>query len=144
MMQQHIDSSVIDAVTRVEECHQFYFDTIPIAKARPRAGKFGFYTPKKTKDFETILKQQALEQWDAPPLDCPLMVDVVFKFARPKSVTRTFMSVRPDLDNFIKSVFDSLNGTIWKDDGQIVYLTASKVYDDKSGIELNVFKFSEE
>ena len=30
-------------------------EMIPIAKARPRKGKHGFYTPQKTKDAEQII-----------------------------------------------------------------------------------------
>lgn len=37
---------------------------------------------------------------------------------------------RPDLDNYVKQVFDGLNGLLWEDDSQIVKLEATKVYSE--------------
>jgi Holliday junction resolvase RusA-like endonuclease len=35
---------------------------------------------------------------------------------------------KPDIDNYIKLLFDGMNGIIYKDDCQIVALEATKVY----------------
>ncbi|MDR1647770.1 MAG: RusA family crossover junction endodeoxyribonuclease, partial [Zoogloeaceae bacterium] len=35
---------------------------------------------------------------------------------------------RPDLDNVVKSVCDAMNGVVFRDDAQIVRLTAEKIY----------------
>ncbi|HHK41746.1 MAG TPA: RusA family crossover junction endodeoxyribonuclease, partial [Planctomycetaceae bacterium] len=41
---------------------------------------------------------------------------------------------RPDLDNLVKSTKDALNGLAWRDDSQVVELSAGKCY--ASGNEL--------
>lgn len=128
---------------QVRDLHTLTFNLTPIAKERPRSGKWGFYTPSKTKRFESDIKSIAAEQWLNYPLDGPLMVDVVFRFKRPKSVKRTFVSVKPDCDNLMKALFDSLNKVVWKDDSQIVYVFACKVYDDTDGIDLTVYELEE-
>lgn len=46
--------------------------------------------------------------------------------------------VRPDIDNYTKSVLDALDGIIWKDDAQVVTLSANKYYSDDPRVELTV------
>ncbi|CZR99694.1 Endodeoxyribonuclease RusA [Clostridioides difficile] len=45
-------------------------------------------------------------------------------------------SKKPDLDNIIKSVADSLNGIAYKDDSQIVEVVSKKYYSDKPRVEV--------
>lgn len=45
---------------------------------------------------------------------------------------------RPDIDNFIKAIFDSLNGICWIDDAQVVELHAAKMYSDKPRVVVRV------
>ena len=40
-------------------------------------------------------------------------------------------TVKPDLDNYIKSASDALNGIIWEDDNLIVSLQAEKFYSER-------------
>ena len=62
------------------------------------------------------------------PLDGPLRVWLGFRFNRPKSSRRAYPTVRPDADNLIKGLMDSLNGVLWVDDAQIVELRVTKDY----------------
>ena len=51
----------------------------PIAKGRPRVGKYGTYTPKKTADFESYVEYcWAAEYGNLKPSDKPLEVGIVF------------------------------------------------------------------
>lgn len=43
---------------------------------------------------------------------------------------------KPDLDNLIKAVKDSLTGIVYRDDGQICLETANKRYADVPGIRI--------
>ena len=107
----------------------------PVAKARPRFNtKTGVaYTPKKTRSFETLVKEIAYEHFDEP-LEGPVSVEIEFCFSRPKNriwkkkpMPREWKTTRPDIDNLFKSVTDALNGIAYRDDGQIVDLHVLKV-----------------
>lgn len=37
---------------------------------------------------------------------------------------------RPDVDNYLKPIFDSMNGTVYKDDGQVTSVNTVKLYTD--------------
>ncbi len=66
-------------------------------------------------------------------LDEPIKLSVIFYLPRPKTATRELPAVMPDLDKLIRSVGDSLTGTIIRDDSRIVVIEARKVYADKRG-----------
>lgn len=110
------------------------FDCKPTPKGRPRSvldrssGTIRNYTPVKTRNFESFLKRQAQKQYKDLPLEGPISVRMVFYVERPKTVTRQFPEVKPDLDNYIKAVSDSLNNIVYKDDSQIVKIQALKLY----------------
>lgn len=126
----------------------FEFDIEPVEQARPRATRMRkgirVYDPKKVAIFKQKLgmlaKQQMLDRGLAP-YDGPL--EVRMKFYRPvqASVSQKERSrrlsgvhrptVKPDLDNYIKSASDALNGIIWTDDNLIVSLQADKFYSER-------------
>ena len=54
----------------------------------------------------------------------PLKCEIVFTFKGKKE----FHTSRPDVDNLVKPVFDSMNGILYKDDSQIVELKVRKEY----------------
>lgn len=68
----------------------------------------------------------------------PLRLDVTFYLEKPKSKIRKnsdpfpWPHSKPDLDNCIKLVCDSLNGIVWKDDAQVVLIAASKAWAQNS------------
>ena len=65
------------------------------------------------------------------PLEGAVTLDVMFFIPRPKSVTREWPSVKPDLDKYIRSIGDSATDAgCLIDDGQICEIVAFKVYDD--------------
>jgi Holliday junction resolvase RusA-like endonuclease len=66
-------------------------------------------------------------------LDEPLQLSVIFYLPRPKSVTREYPAVMPDVDKLLRAVFDSLSGIIYLDDSRIIQATAQKLYADDRG-----------
>lgn len=65
------------------------------------------------------------------PLEGAVALDVMFFIPRPRSVTREFPSVKPDLDKYIRSIGDSATDAgVVNDDSQIVEIVAYKVYAD--------------
>lgn len=111
--------------------------TIPakaIPKARPRKGKYGFYTPDTTQNFENLIKMIASQHFEQP-LDVPITLDITFKLPRPKRLiwkTKPMPELpcanQPDIDNLEKSVLDGLNGIAFMDDRQVWEKHSKKVY----------------
>ena len=66
-------------------------------------------------------------------LDEPLELSVIFYLPRPKTATRQFPAVMPDVDKLLRAVFDSLSGVIYVDDSRIIRATAQKLYADDRG-----------
>jgi crossover junction endodeoxyribonuclease RusA len=66
-------------------------------------------------------------------IDEPVELSVIFYLPRPKTATRDFPAVMPDLDKLIRSVGDSLTGTIIRDDSRIIAIHAQKRYADDRG-----------
>ena len=115
---------------------------IPAAKPRPRVTRWGTYTPKneRYKEWEKNLTEQ-LEALKPPrskllPISQPCQVELQFMFPRPirlktKSAPGGLVphQVRPDLDNLVKMVLDTMQTTGWISDDKIVArIAAEKVY----------------
>jgi Holliday junction resolvase RusA-like endonuclease len=63
------------------------------------------------------------------PLDSPVEIALVFHLPRPKTVTRKWPAVKPDLDKLIRSTFDGLTtGGLYTDDALVIAVSASKQY----------------
>lgn len=128
------------------------FDFPPVAQARPRATRFGkgirLYDPKQVHVYKAQLAQSAQFMYHDEPLDGPLKVTIRFfrnvqqsdskKKQRQKAQGIIKPIVKPDLDNYVKSTLDGLNGILWVDDNRIVELNTSKNYSDHPRIEIEV------
>ena len=69
----------------------------------------------------------------------PLEVSLVFYLPKPKTVTREFPSVKPDLDKLIRSTFDGMTtGGLYVDDALVIAVTATKLYGNRSGCLIHV------
>lgn len=108
----------------------------PIAKGRPKLSSFGgharAYTPKKTRDAETNMRAQIVQQLppDFVPMNQAISITIAVCRSRPKSkpkrITRPI--TKPDLDNYIKTILDAMNTVVFEDDSQIVSIVATKEY----------------
>jgi Holliday junction resolvase RusA-like endonuclease len=116
----------------------------PIPLQRPKLGRNGTYDPQKDLKYQTgiQLKTQVNFNYDYSSLDGDLSLDITFYFEIPKSwslkkkekVAGKRKSSRPDLSNLIKYYEDVMQDIgIYKDDSQIVAISAEKFYDDGQG-----------
>ena len=65
-------------------------------------------------------------------------IHVEFFFTRPKSVKaekRPNMTVKPDVDKLLRAVMDALTGVAYKDDSQVVSVTAVKRYGKENDVD---------
>lgn len=113
----------------------------PQGKARPRfSGLTGaVYTPRKTKKYESVIKDAFLAaEGKMIPADCYVRVTVDAYFRIPKSYTKgrrlacqhniNRPTKKPDIDNTLKVVLDALNGVAYEDDRQVVEVRCRKWY----------------
>lgn len=114
---------------------QLTIDGVPVAKGRPRLGRYGTYTPKKTQEYEEYVKACWVSKYGAiQPSEQPLEVYIVFYMPMGKSWTKRkteeykgrLHTNKPDIDNLVKAVLDGLNGVAYKDDKQIGTLSVVK------------------
>lgn len=100
----------------------------PKAKGRPRAGKFGMYTDKATREYEQAIKD-AYVQAGGPLFEGPVSLTDTFykdKITIGLDPIESTSSLRGDIDNYVKSIMDGLNGVAYKDDGQVLNLKGYK------------------
>lgn len=134
---------------------RFEFDISPVEQARPRATRMGkgirLYDPKKVTVFKRKLgilaKQQMLDR-GLEPFDGPLEVRMesyrpvqasISKKERARRLSGVHRpTVKPDLDNYIKSTSDALNGILWADDNLIISLEAKKLYAEQPHLTVEI------
>lgn len=127
---------------------QFTIPGAPVPKARPRfrlvkpRGKEPFvhtYTDSETVKYEDRVRALASAAMAGmPPSAAPIevlmeiRVPIPTSWSKKKQVAAAAGAVRAtkrsDIDNYVKSVLDACNEVCWVDDGQIVVLTARKMY----------------
>ncbi len=120
-----------------------------VAQHRPRittAGKFPRTYPVKADVYyrEKLYWEAKRLKMKPIPRTVPLRVIIRVYILRPKSISATkrfFPTVKPDIDNYEKMIFDGLNGLIWEDDAQIVSVDSWKNYsDDASWLTVEVYE----
>jgi Holliday junction resolvase RusA-like endonuclease len=121
----------------------------PTPKARARVfkrsnGKMGSFTPKKSKSYSDALAWAAKAAMKGkPPLEGALWARVQVYMPIPKSDKKARAGQahikKPDLDNIIKQL-DALNGIVYKDDSQLCFISAWKMYSIEPRLEITIQK----
>lgn len=121
----------------------------PVGKGRPRFTKQGrAYTPKKTAQYENLMRLAFVQKYpDWLPTEDPVQVYIRAEYSLPASWTKRrkllalltsgWKITKPDLDNIMKTL-DGLNGVAWKDDSQIVHLSALKYYGPRPALSVHI------
>lgn len=116
-------------------------ETEPVPKGRAktimRGGKVWSFTPQATKDAEAIIRALVQQQvLDAFPQHTPLSMTVTFYRTKLPHILKseTIPVRKPDLDNYIKTVLDALNGIAFPDDAQISTIIARKRWSELEGL----------
>jgi Holliday junction resolvase RusA-like endonuclease len=131
----------------------FKVDANPVGKQRARYVKRGnfvqAYTPEKTRTYETLIRDAAIEAMGtSEPLETPVTLYLYIRVPIPKSYSKKKVEAclngldqpikKPDASNILKSVEDGMNGIVYKDDSQIVNLHVTKVYSTLAGVDICV------
>ena len=72
------------------------------------------------------------------PIESPIIITMVFRLKRPKTVKREYPTVMPDVDKLARAVNDGLSGAAFQDDSQVIRMTASKEYSDTPGVDIEI------
>lgn len=117
---------------------KFTIPGIPVPKARPRVVKGHTYTPKKTKDYETLVKDVYNLTVGEYLGDSAIVATIELYFPIPESYSKSKKrriadgeikhTKRPDVDNCAKAILDALNEVAYRDDSQIVESRITKHY----------------
>lgn len=121
----------------------------PQGKGRPRASRDGhMYTPKTTREYEKLISICYKMQSGLDFGDAPISMSIRMYFPIPKSTPkakRVLMvsddirpTVKPDIDNVMKSICDALNGIAYKDDTQIVSAFLYKYYAEDPRVDVDI------
>jgi Holliday junction resolvase RusA-like endonuclease len=131
----------------------FKVDGTPVPKGRARYARRGnfisTYTPEKTRTYETLIKDAAIEAMGASePLETPVSLYLYIRVPIPKSCTKKRLEAidngsekptkKPDASNILKSVEDGMNGVVYHDDSQIINIHVTKVYSTLPGVDICV------
>jgi len=131
----------------------FKVDGTPVPKGRARYARRGnyisTYTPEKTRTYETLIKDAAIEAMGASePLETPVSLYLYIRVPIPKSCTKKRLEAissgsekptkKPDASNILKSVEDGMNGVVYHDDSQIINIHVTKVYSSLPGVDICV------
>lgn len=76
----------------------------------------------------------------------PVSVNATFVFVRPKSVSerrRPYNTVKPDIDKLLRAVLDALTGVAYRDDAQVVSVSARKLYGDSEQLIIEVSEYDD-
>lgn len=128
---------------------EFIIPAAAIGKARPRVTRYGTYTPKKTRDYEALVRHCFRIGGNPPYTDAaqPLRAEIVACFAAPKSYSKKKRAElpgkpyphKPDADNLAKCLLDALNGLAYPDDAQITALEVGKFYSDRDFVLVKIY-----
>ena len=120
----------------------------PAGKGRHRDGRGFHYTPDKTVRYESLVcvEYQAQSKGFKFPDDAMLDMRVLAYFGIPKSKSKKQQGLmrrgvirptkKPDMDNVVKAIADSLNNVAYRDDTQIVDCQVRKFYADEPRVEV--------
>ena len=122
----------------------------PKGKGRPRFSRNTgtAITPKDTVNYETLVHMEYLEQCNVFRFEDDAMLDLRIKayYSIPKSASKKKKAAmlageirptkKPDMDNVVKIIADSLNQVAYRDDTQIVDCQCRKFYSETPRVEV--------
>lgn len=125
-----------------------------IGKGRPRLNLYTgvVYTPTRTKDYESLVEQYFLLKYPRfKVLEGRIKVSIIAYFSIPKTTKKADINEmlennisptkKPDIDNIVKSILDSMNKFAFKDDNQITKLEVEKKYSIEDKVYVKIEEY---
>ena len=123
--------------------YNLWYPVKPKPAPRPRVTKnvtFNNYDYTNWKNGLKLLAKSKIKK----QIEGEVYLQIEFFYEIPKSWTKKkkesakWHTSKPDIDNLIKSVMDSLSGIAFKDDGQVVMIQARKQYANFDGVKIEI------
>ena len=134
--------------------YEFEVPSKIIGKGRPRLNSYTgqVYTPTRTKDYESLVEQYFLLKYPRyKTLEGRAKVTITAFFEVPKSASKVAKeqmlgntispTKKPDIDNIVKIVLDSMNKFAFKDDTQITKIEVEKLYGDVEKLYVKIEEY---
>ena len=125
-----------------------------IGKGRPRLNSYTgvVYTPTRTKDYESLVEQYFLLKYPRfKALEGRIKINIIAYFSIPKTTKKADINEmlennisptkKPDIDNIVKVVLDSMNKFAFRDDNQITKLEVEKKYSIEDKIYIKIEEY---
>ena len=125
----------------------------PIGKGRPKFARRGnfvsAYTPTKTRDYESVIKEAAQKAMGSNAvLETPVTVAIYITVPIPSSYSKKRTEAclsgserpikKPDIDNIAKCFLDAMQDVVYLNDTQVLTLHVTKVYGTVGMVEVMV------
>ncbi|MBE5806422.1 MAG: RusA family crossover junction endodeoxyribonuclease [Clostridiales bacterium] len=134
--------------------YEFEVPSKIIGKGRPRLNSYTgqVYTPTRTKDYESLVEQYFVLKYPRyKTFEGRAKVTIKAYFEVPKSMkkeTKEQMlgnvispTKKPDIDNIVKIVLDSMNKFAFQDDTQITKIEVEKVYSNEEKLYIKIEEY---
>lgn len=103
---------------------------------------------KAVAPWRTTVAWHVSQKFTGPVALGGIYISLDFRMPRPVSTpkSKSPMAIkRPDVDKLIRAILDALSGVVYKDDSQIVLLSARKVLtapDEQPGVQINIKEYT--
>ena len=116
-----------------------------MAAPRPRFSKLRTYNPKKYTEYKEAVSLLAKKQCKNH-FNGAIRLEITFYMQIPESWSKKkqretigkYHISKPDTDNMIKTIKDSLEGVFFKNDSQICEIDAKKIYSENPRTEFTL------
>lgn len=129
----------------------FFVPGEPVAQGRPRMSTINghprMYDAPKSAEYKALVAMMAAKEMaGAGLMESSVAIEITVHKPVPQSWSKKRQKEalsgeirptgRPDIDNYIKCVFDGLNQIVFKDDSQVTHVTARKMYSTTPGMSV--------
>ena len=129
----------------------FFIPGEPMALARHRytitKGKIHSYDAPKNAEYKALVAMMAAKEMaGADLMETSVAIEITVHKPVPQSWSKKRQTMalageirptsKPDIDNYIKCVFDGLNKIVFRDDSQVTHVTARKMYSTTPGMSV--------
>lgn len=129
---------------------QFEVNVPPMGAVRmTQRSKWKNQSAKNYLQYKNIVGYAARKHFKVP-INGPVATEIEFYYPVPQSWSKKdknkalsgqiFPTVKPDIDNVVKGIFDSLNKIAWEDDNRVVALITRKYYSTQPRIVIKVWE----